>query len=96
MAANNLPPAGSAGPGISKIDPMTLPGFGPTQQAEFDGTKYKVRYSKIDLSDAGSIAELEILETKALHNDGVFILNKDKFTFMDKYFIIIAYLELDR
>lgn len=78
---------------ISKIDPVTIPGFVPDSNKAFDASKHRVRYSKIDLDDLGSIAELEILETKALRNDGVYILNKEKFPFMDKVFIIVQYIE---
>lgn len=78
---------------ISKIDPVTIPGFVPDSNKAFDATKHRVRYSKIDLDDLASIAELEILETKALRNEGVYILSKEKFPFMDKVFIIVQYIE---
>jgi hypothetical protein len=80
--------------GISKIDPVSLPGFGPANQADtFNPDKYRVRYSKIDFDDPGSIAELEILETRAIRNKGVFILTKEKFNFMDRCFLLVSYLE---
>lgn len=82
--------------GISRIDPVSIPGFGPSALAGgFDPNNYKVRYSKIDFSDPGSIAELEILETRAIRNDGVFILSKDRFIFMDQCYILVNYLEHD-
>jgi|HigsolmetaAR202D_1030399.scaffolds.fasta_scaffold03413_11 hypothetical protein len=97
MATNNLNPfAGNPVPGVSKISAVEIPGFGPSQPTELDLSQYKVRYSKIDLDDPGSIAELEILETRAIRNEGIHILNKDKFVFMDKYFLIVSYLEQDR
>lgn len=77
---------------ISKIDPVTIPGFVPDNKG-FDADKHRIRYSKIDLDDLGSIAELELLETRALRNQGVYILNKEKFPFMDKVFIIVQYIE---
>ncbi len=79
--------------GVSKIDPVSIPGFGPAAPGEVDLKKYKVRYLKIDMDDVASVTELEILETAALRNDGIFILNKDKFVFMDKYFFVVSYLE---
>lgn len=80
--------------GISKIDPVSIPGFGPSTPADgFDPSKYRVKYSKIDFDDLGSIAELEILETRAIRNEGVYILSKEKFIFMDKCFQIVGYLE---
>lgn len=78
---------------ISKIDPVTIPGFVPDSNKAFDNSKHRVRYSKIDLDDLGSIAELEILETKALRNEGVYILSKERFSFMDKMFIVVQYIE---
>ena len=82
--------------GLSKMDPISLPGFGPSNAADaFDPTKYKVRYTKVDFDDLGSIAELEILETRAIRNEGVFILSKEKFNFMDKVFMLVGYLERD-
>lgn len=95
MAANNTIP-GAGGPGVSKIDPVTIPGFGPPSPGDVDFKKYKVRYSKIDMDDPSSVAELEILETKTFRNEGIFILTKDKFVFMDKYFLVVSYLEEER
>lgn len=80
--------------GISKIDPVTIPGFAPSAKG-FDVDKHRVRYSKIDLDDPGSIAELEILETRALRNQGTYILSKERFSFMDKMFIVVQYIERD-
>ena len=80
---------------VTKIDPVTLPGFVPEASKAFDAEKHRVRYSKIDMDDLGSIAELEILETRALRNQGVYILSKEKFTFMDKIFLLVQYIERD-
>lgn len=81
--------------GVSRIDPVSIPGFGPQppQPGGFDPMKFKVKYAKIDFDDLGSITTLEILETRAIRNDGVFILSKEKFNFMDKCFLIVGYLE---
>lgn len=79
--------------GITKMDPISLPGFGPSQEADTDLNKYHMRYTKIDLDDPASIAELEILETRAIHNKGIFIMSKEKYNFMDKLFIVVGYLE---
>lgn len=80
--------------GITKIDPISLPGFGPAGAGgDMDLEKFRVKYSKIDFDDAGSIAELEILETRAIQNKGVYILSKEKYNFMDKCFLIVGYME---
>lgn len=82
--------------GLSKMDPISMPGFGPSNNIDaFDPLRYKVRYSKIDFDDLGSISELEVLETRAIRNEGVFILSKERFNFMDKVFMLVGYLERD-
>ena len=73
----------------------TFPGFGPKKVNEGDYNNYKVRYAHIDIMDAGSRAELEIIETKAIRGQGVIVLTKKEYTFMDKFFMVISYLELD-
>lgn len=80
--------------GITKIDPMTLPGFGASSpQDNFDPKKFQVRYYKVDFDDQMSISVLEELETRAIRNDGIYILSKDRMSFMDKCFLIVGYLE---
>lgn len=72
-----------------------FPGFGPKKTDESDLGNYRVRYAQIDIMDPGSRAELEIIETRAIKNEGVIVLTKDKFTFMDKYYMVVSYLELE-
>jgi hypothetical protein len=90
MAASN----GVTNSVTSKEESM-FPGFGPKKVDENDFNNYHVRYAQIDIMDPGSRAELEIIETRAIKNQGVVILTKDKFTFMDKYYMVVSYLELD-
>lgn len=92
MATNN--PLMMGGSPIITEEPSTFPGFGPKKAESVDLNDYGVRYAKIDMDDAGSRTELELLETKAIQNRGIVILTKDKYTFMDKYFVIVSYLEL--
>lgn len=81
---------------MSKITPEnieTMPGFGPRQLGP-DMRKFRVRYAKLDLDEASDILQLESLETAAIRDSSrIVIVNKDKFTFMQKYFLIITYLE---
>ena len=82
------------GKGVTKINPVSLPGFGPSNASDnFDPSRYKVKYAKIDFDDLGSVSILEILETRAIHNTGIFILSKDRYNFMDKAFMLVSYLE---
>jgi hypothetical protein len=77
-----------------KAEVLSLPGFGPGPGASaFNPVDFRVRYGKFDLDDMGSVSDLEIIETKGLKGEDVVVLNKDKFAFMDKMFIIVVYLE---
>ena len=80
---------------VIKEEVSSFPGFGSKKIDEGDFKNYKVRYALIDVMDPGSRAELEIVETKAVKGQGVIVLTKDTYTFMDKFFIVISYLELD-
>jgi hypothetical protein len=77
-----------------KLENISLPEFAGGKGGAFDYTKWRVRYAKIDMDDAGCRAEIEILETKGLLGIEIVVLSKTSFTFMDKYFIIVTYLEL--
>jgi hypothetical protein len=77
----------------SPLDGSAIPGFLPTSKALSNLEKYRVRYQKLDMDDLGDISELEKIETRAIHNAGVYILSKKDFTFMDKMFVLISYLE---
>jgi hypothetical protein len=93
MAENNSAAAMAASIPV-KAEVLSLPGFGPGPGASaFNPVDYRVRYGKFDLDDMGAMAELEIIETKGLKAEEVVVLQKDKFTFMDKYFMIVTYLE---
>lgn len=65
-------------------------------QSGTDINKYEIRYAKVDLDDIGGRTEVEIIKTRSLRGDGIILLSEDKFTFMDKYFLIIQYLEEKR
>lgn len=76
---------GMPGPGSGKI----------TGKVTLDD--YAVKYIKADVDDVADMLELSTIETRALHakagEEDIVLLDKDKFTFMDKYFIILKYLE---
>jgi len=93
-STNNSAASMAASSAPMRIENISIPGFGGGASKEaFDPKNYRVRYSKIDMDDPGSVAELEILETKGLMGTEIVVLNKDKFTFMNQYFIIVCYLE---
>lgn len=61
-------------------------------------TKYKVKYYRADLSDEADMLELSDIETKAIHStpgsEEVVLMSTDKYTFMDRYFVVLKYLEI--
>jgi hypothetical protein len=75
---------------------IEIPGFGPKRVSDFDPKKFRVNYLKVNLDDDATVAILEELETRALRDDGIYILSKDKFVFTDQYFLIVAYMEEDK
>ena len=96
MAENNSAAAMAMSTAPMKVETLSgFPGFGGNgQDFGFDPLKYRVRYGKYDLDDMGAVSELEIIETQGLAGKEIVVLNKDKFTFMDKYIMIVTYLEL--
>lgn len=78
----------------SPLDPGTMPGLIPKPDpGALDFNKLVVRYAKLDMDELSDITELEKIETKAYRNQGVYVLSKKEFTFMDKMFILIGYME---
>lgn len=55
--------------------------------------KQRVRYQSFDMRDLGDLAELERIETKAWRNEGVYILERKNYTFMDKMYFLVQYIE---
>ena len=82
-------------PGIV-TEELSLPGIsanisGAVGKEIYDN--YSVKYAKIDLDNLEDIATLQDIETRGLRGNEIVILSKDKFTFMQSYYIIISYLE---
>lgn len=95
MAENNSAAAMAQAAGSMKMETLSFPGFGGNSaDTNFDPTNYRVRYGKYDLDDMGAMAELELVETRGLVAKEIVVLTKDKMSFMDKFFVIITYLEL--
>lgn len=54
---------------------------------------YSVKYFKADMDDVSDVLELQNIETRALRGTDIVLLKSDKYTFLERYFIIIQYLE---
>ncbi len=94
MAENNSAAAMASATMPMKVETLSLPGFGGGGSTpNFDPLKYRVRYGKYDLDDMGAVADLEIIETAGLAGIDIVVLNKDKFTFLEKYYLVMTYLE---
>lgn len=93
MAANDSMSVGFA----SKPEPVNiadLPGFGPSRKGgEYDLKKYKVRYFKADMDNPEDVSTLESIETRALLGEDIVLMSKEKFTFMQQFFMLLCYLE---
>ncbi len=96
MAENNSAAMMAQSSMPMKVENISIPGFGPKagNSGVFDPLKYRVRYGKYDMDDMGAVAELEIVETKGLAATEIIVLNKDKYTFLEKYIMVVTYLEL--
>lgn len=74
------------------LDLSTLPGMLPSKGKPNNGD-FRVRYQNLCVREPGDIAELERLETKALRNEGVYVMDKKEYVFMDQMWILIRYIE---
>jgi hypothetical protein len=75
------------------LTPDALPGLLPSVNKGINLKNYKVRYQKLDLNELGDVTELERIETLAIRDEGIYLLSKKDFIFMDKIFMIVSYLE---
>jgi hypothetical protein len=76
------------------VEATVMPSFGGSQNVgEYDPKKYVVKYYKADLDDPEQRLMLSELETNGIRNEGIVLLKKDNFVFMDKFFIVVQYME---
>jgi hypothetical protein len=77
---------------ITKESP--LPGMARAgKQSIMDPKKQRIRYQSFDLRDNVDIAELERIETKAWRDEGIYIIDKKNYVFMDRMFFLVQYVE---
>lgn len=92
---DNLDISKKTGGSTSPLD-NSFPGLLPqVNKNSWDPSKFTVRYQKLSMEEPGDIIELERIETKAIRNNGIYVLAKKEFIFMDKIFVLINYLEED-
>lgn len=58
---------------------------------------YTVKYYRADMGEAADLLELSDIETRALRakpgDEGVVLIDKMTYSFMDRFFIILKYME---
>lgn len=82
---------------LASAKPLTkedMPGMMPSRTTP-DLSKFTVRYQKLCLSEVGDLAELARIETKAIRNQGIYVMSKVTYTFLENMFMIISYMEVD-
>ena len=75
------------------ITTFEMPGISDKFNTANSVDGFAVKYFKADLDDLESLSMLQDIETRGLRGEEVVLLEKDKFTFMEKYFIILKYME---
>lgn len=60
-------------------------------KSEFHGYTYKI--GKFDLDDLMEVSEMEAVITRGMTTDEIVVVARDKFSFMDKYFAIVEWME---
>lgn len=74
-----------------KTEEISIPGFGPIAKKSTDS--YAVRYCKANLDEVDQRMALEEIETRGLKGEEIVIIQRQNFTFMDKMFMVLTYLE---
>ena len=94
MAEQGINSAAALASGIKTQNLITdFPGFGVQTSGQMDMSNFHVKYLKLDVDDPVALNELESLETKGLLGTTTIILKKESWTFMDKFFMLVTYLE---
>lgn len=71
----------------------SIPGMTP-KTSSFNTDDYSVKYYKANLDEPADVMALQEIESRAIKGNGsVILLTTDKMSFMDKYFVVIKYME---
>lgn len=81
-------------PGMN-VEEFSLPSMaeGLANSTGKDLSQYSVKYFKADMDDVTDVLELQSIETRGLRGTDIVLLKSDKYTFLERYFIILQYLE---
>lgn len=64
-----------------------------TTNSGVSSSNYRIRCIVCNLTDIGETAILEDILTKGLDGKEIVILEKDKYSFQNNYFMVVTYLE---
>ena len=70
---------------------LSMPGISNMTSDSVKG--YVVKFFKADIDDLEDVTMLQEIETRGLQGKDVVILEHDKFVFMERYFILVKYME---
>jgi hypothetical protein len=71
----------------------TIPGMTP-KTSSFNTEDYSIKYFKANLDEPSEVLALQDIESKAIRGKGeIILLSTDKMSFMDKYFVVLRYME---
>lgn len=77
-----------------KIEDIGLPGFTSKDNQVIDYKNYSVKYFKADLDKDEDRSFLQDIITRCMRGEFL-LLSRDKMSFMDKYFMVVEYMEKD-
>lgn len=69
------------------------PGILPGDNKGITSANYRVRYYTANLSDLEQITMLEDILTRSLDGKNIVVIDKDKYSFQNNYFVVVTYLE---
>ena len=75
-----------------KVEDIGIPGFTSKDNQTIDPKQYTVKYFKADLDKDEDRTLLQDIITRGMRGEFL-ILSRDKMSFMDKYFLVVEYME---
>lgn len=78
-----------------RLEELPMPGLTKPSGAGgvVTSTTHSVRCLLTDLTDDTQVVILEELLTRSLDGKDIVLLDKDKYSFQDRYYVVVTYLE---
>lgn len=71
---------------------QSMPGM-LSSSSEVTSDKYRIRCKVADMTNLEDLLHVEDILTSGLDGKNIVILEKDKYSFQDRYFVVVTYLE---